>query len=132
MACHARTCALAVGRRRETLCLGGASKKQAEVYRYGRLDMLPCQISKSLVNTVHSVWVSCPPFHTHHDNGPNSFYSRVANSMTEKPPLDERHTRLIEFTKRETPIDCKRLRGARCKRRFWMSADRKTSFARLL
>lgn len=49
----------------------------------------------------------------------NSVYSRIANSMTEKPPLDERQAKLIEVTKRETLIDRKRLRGARCKRRFW-------------
>ena len=92
---------------------GRGFKKKAEILRYGRLDMLPRQISKSLINTVHSIWVSCSPFHTHHENGPHSFYSRIANSMTEKPPLDERQAKLIGVTTREIPLDRKSLRWVR-------------------
>ena len=41
------------------------------------------------------------PFHTDHEDTPNSFYSWVANSMTEKPPLDERYAKVIEVIERQ-------------------------------
>lgn len=46
------------------------------------------------------------------------FYSWVASSMTEKPPIDERHAELIEVMERQTPLGHKCSRRARCNKRL--------------
>lgn len=88
-------------------------------FDFGRLYMLLCQRSDSLVNTVHLTWFLCLLSHTDPEDTPNSSYSWVANSMTEKPPIDERHAKVIEVMERQVPSGHKCLRRARCKRGGW-------------
>lgn len=56
--------------------------------------MLLCQIPNSLVNTVHPIWSPCLPSDKNHEDTQN-YYVWVANSMTEKPPIDEGHAKVI-------------------------------------
>lgn len=97
-------------------------------FEFGRLDMLLCQIPKSHVKTVHPVWFPCLPSHTDHEDTPNSFYSWVANIITEKPPIDERYAEVIEVMERQTPSSRKYSRTARYKRRGWGRCQFKVFF----
>ena len=90
-------------------------KSMACPFGFGRLDMLLCQVSRSFVNTVHPIWFLCLASYTDHEDTPNSFYSWVANSMTDKPPIDEGHAKVIEVMEHQASSGHKYSRRTRCK-----------------
>lgn len=85
-------------------------------FDFARLYMLLCQRSDtSSTPSISYDFCTCLPT----QDTPNSFYSWVANSMTEKPPIDERHAKVINVMERQVPSGHKRLRRARRKRGGW-------------